>query len=124
MNIVAVCTGLDTAKISGIPTKKVKDFSSLTFLVFMRSLSMKERQEYISQLTNDQRLKLLKWLENPNGSHSVGMRGHQPLPVFEAVEGGGILVRTKPYGWYDTELKAKKKVLIRTSPYGQFNFGS
>lgn len=37
---------------------------------------------------------LRSWLEWPNGSFSAG-RGRV---TFEAVEGGGVLVRTLPYG--------------------------
>lgn len=35
---------------------------------------------------------LRKWLQLPNGSHILGR------VTFEAVEGGGLFVRTRPYG--------------------------
>jgi hypothetical protein len=50
-----------------------------------------EGREHIAALTADQAAALLQWLERPSGSISVG------LAVFEAVTGGGVLVRTRPW---------------------------
>ena len=50
-------------------------------------------REHIVQLGDHERQALLEWLARPNGSHVVvGKR-----VIFEAVVGGGILVRTQPY---------------------------
>lgn len=48
-------------------------------------------REHIVELGRAQRETLIEWLQNPNGSHRAGR------VTFEAVEGGGILVRTDPY---------------------------
>ena len=48
--------------------------------------------EHIVQLTNDQRVDLIKWLKKPSGSHRTGTRSS-----LEAVVGGGVLIRTSPY---------------------------
>lgn len=48
-------------------------------------------REHVAQLTPAERAALLEWLEHPNGSLSMGR------VTFEAVENGGLLVRTEPY---------------------------
>lgn len=50
-------------------------------------------REHIVQLNADERESLRKFLEQPNGSWSARRA------TVEAVVGGGILIRTKPYGW-------------------------
>lgn len=53
----------------------------------------RERQrEHIAELSRGERMGLLSWLQAPNGGCTLG----QPGVTFEAVEGGGILVRTRP----------------------------
>lgn len=47
--------------------------------------------EHSVELNNAERIKLARWLERPNGAF-ITRRA-----TFEAVEGGGILVRTQPY---------------------------
>lgn len=50
-----------------------------------------EGREHIAALTADQAAALLQWLERPAGSICAGPA------TFEAVTGGGILVRTRPW---------------------------
>lgn len=57
------------------------------------------QREHIVQLNNNDRMKLLEWMKSPNGSHRIGRVN------FEAVEGGGLLVRTDPYGVEYIELR-------------------
>lgn len=46
------------------------------------------------QLTSTERRSLLAWLEGPNGSWAAETRSRVTV---DAVEGGGVLVRTRPY---------------------------
>lgn len=48
--------------------------------------------EHVIQINRQQREQLMDWLESPNGAHTVNYR-----LTFNAVEGGGVLVRTHPY---------------------------
>jgi len=48
-------------------------------------------REHIVQLNREETQRLRTWLERLNGGISLGRS------TFEAVEGGGILVRTKPF---------------------------
>lgn len=50
-------------------------------------------REHIVQLNPDQRQSLQTWLKHPNGSLRLGRA------CFEAVQGGGILIRTDAYAW-------------------------
>lgn len=50
------------------------------------------RPEYIAQLSRSQREELSSWLRSPNGALTVGDR-----VTFEAVEGGGVLVRVRSF---------------------------
>lgn len=50
-------------------------------------------REHIVQLNNEELIKLRKWLEFPNGGF------HLKCVTFEAVENGGLLVRTQPYSY-------------------------
>jgi len=56
------------------------------------SRKLKEMGEHNVQLNREQAAKLRAWLATPNGSCSLGDR----LTV-ESVEGGGLLVRTRPW---------------------------
>lgn len=49
--------------------------------------------EHIVELSPEQRRVLSLWLNAPNGGCVIGR------VTFEAVEGGGILVRTEPYSY-------------------------
>lgn len=49
-------------------------------------------REHIVQLCRQDRIALAEWLLNPNGSFKPHERAN-----FEAVENGGLLVRTLPY---------------------------
>lgn len=57
--------------------------------------------EHIVQINNNDRMQLLEWMRHPNGSHRIG-----PRLVFDAVAGGGLLVRTDPYD-HAVEMKAR-----------------
>lgn len=48
-------------------------------------------REHIVQLNREETQRLRTWLERPKGGISLGRS------TFEAVEGGGILVRTEPF---------------------------
>lgn len=60
------------------------------------------QHEHIVQINNDERMKLLEWMARPNGSHPIGRVN------FEAVAGGGLLVRTDPYD-HAVEMAARAK---------------
>jgi hypothetical protein len=51
--------------------------------------------EHIVQISARDVDLLRSWLEWPNGSFGVGKR--KDRVTFEAVQGGGVLVRTLPY---------------------------
>jgi len=50
-------------------------------------------REHIVGLSFKEREALIEWLKRPSGSHCT------PRATFEAVEGGGIFIRTKPYSY-------------------------
>lgn len=51
------------------------------------------RREHLVDVPYRHMANLRAWLERPNGSHNIGR------VTFEAVEGGGVLVRTLPYSY-------------------------
>ena len=51
-------------------------------------------REHVVQLSREERMALLKFIESPNGSHSTGRDNRV---CVEAVEGGGLLIRTQPF---------------------------
>lgn len=53
---------------------------------------MAQPTEHIITITNEDRLKLLEWLAAPNGSLAV----HERV-TMESVEGGGVMIRTRPW---------------------------
>lgn len=53
---------------------------------------MNEDRGHIVEIYQRDMDRLRAWLERPNGSLSVGRR-----VTLEAVGGGGILIRTRPY---------------------------
>lgn len=57
----------------------------------------KERQSHVVELSADQVASVRNFLEKPNGSFNLGLPARI---VFEAVQGGGALVRTCPYGFF------------------------
>jgi hypothetical protein len=56
-------------------------------------MSQERDREHIVQLNCKEREDLIKWLNHPSGAHLDGRA------TFEAVQGGGILVRTQPYSY-------------------------
>ena len=53
---------------------------------------MKQNEEHIVQVPVAKMAEIRKWMENPNGALRIDSR-----LVLEAVEGGGILIRTQPF---------------------------
>lgn len=61
----------------------------------LRPAVTRPEREYIVQIGRADAIKLSAFATNPNGSMRLGNR-----LTIEAVEGGGLLVRTKPVGYY------------------------
>lgn len=53
---------------------------------------MPQPAEHVITISSAEREKLLAWLGRPNGSLGVAAR-----VTFEAVEGGGVMIRTRPW---------------------------
>jgi hypothetical protein len=53
---------------------------------------MPQPAEHVITISSEQREVLLDWLENPNGT--LRMTGRLAV---EAVEGGGVMIRTEPW---------------------------
>lgn len=51
-------------------------------------------REHIVQLSDAERVALIEFLKSPNGSHRTGRSSRV---CVEAVVGGGVLIRTRPY---------------------------
>lgn len=58
------------------------------------------QHEHIVQINNNDRMQLCEWMASPNGSHRIGRVN------FEAVVGGGLMIRTDPYD-YAVEMAAR-----------------
>lgn len=56
--------------------------------------------EHLVQINNNDRMQLREWMASPNGSHRIGRVN------FEAVVGGGLMIRTDPYD-YAVEMAAR-----------------
>ncbi len=63
------------------------------------------QHEHLAQINLEERMRLQEWMKSPNGSLRFGR------VCFEAVVGGGILVRTDPYDYaVETAARAGRRV--------------
>lgn len=78
------------------------DFAAAELRILSAHPELRMRHEHIVELNPTQAGRLREWLDKPNGSHRPTSR-----VGFEAVCGGGLLVRTKPYGEEGAEREDK-----------------